>query len=106
MNCPECDIEMELSWKRYLSAPFGRYKCPECSSKFKFNQPLWLKLLLPIIQCAFILSCGALIIKYMVGDCTLGSYAKPMVVFVSLLSIVLFCTADKYLKRLYETVRV
>ena len=40
MNCPNCKIEIELSWKRYAKSPFSRYRCPECSTKFKFRRPL------------------------------------------------------------------
>ena len=40
MRCPKCEIDIELSWKRYLCNPFSRYVCPHCSAKFKFKRPL------------------------------------------------------------------
>ncbi len=104
MKCPKCHSEIELSWRRYLAAPFGRFKCPNCNAKFKSGAPLWLKILVPFSQILFIIGCGVLIILFMVGDPIIGKYAKPTVVFISLFSIVLFAVADKHVKSKYPVV--
>lgn len=36
MNCPNCKIDIELTWSRYFKSPFSRFVCPGCSKKFKF----------------------------------------------------------------------
>jgi len=42
MKCPNCKIDIELTWARYAKSPFGRFVCPECSTKFKFKRPfIW-----------------------------------------------------------------
>ena len=98
MICPECESEMELTWRRYISAPFGRYRCSNCSAKFKFRNPLWFSLLLPIAQVVFLLLGGYVIIFYMAGDPVLGVYAKPAVIVLVLTSIIFFCIIDKGVK--------
>ena len=35
MKCPQCNDEFSLTWGLYLSAPFGRFKCPCCEAKLK-----------------------------------------------------------------------
>ena len=42
MECPNCKIDIELSWERYARSPVSRFVCPECSTKFKFKRPfIW-----------------------------------------------------------------
>jgi hypothetical protein len=40
MECPSCNIDIELTWKRYLQNPFARFTCPSCSGKFKLKRTL------------------------------------------------------------------
>jgi len=30
MKCPACSAEFPLTWRRYLTAPLGRFPCPCC----------------------------------------------------------------------------
>ena len=39
MKCPNCKIDIDLTWARYARSPFGRYVCPQCSTKFRFKKP-------------------------------------------------------------------
>src|SRR5262249_32449164 len=36
MNCPYCNHEFPMTWKRYFYAPMGRHVCPECQRKSRF----------------------------------------------------------------------
>ena len=104
MKCPECNKQIELTWRRYLSAPFSRFHCPSCSTKFKFKRPLWYWLL-PIMQCAVILLGGIGIINYMVGNPSLGHYAKPAVVILVIAVITVSLVIDKNLENNFETAK-
>lgn len=35
LACPACAVAYELTWPRYLRAPFGRHRCPECGTTFR-----------------------------------------------------------------------
>lgn len=37
MDCPHCTEEVELTWRRYLKAPSGRYICPYCGGRFRMR---------------------------------------------------------------------
>lgn len=39
MKCPNCKIDIELSWARYFKSAFSRFVCPGCSTRFKFKRP-------------------------------------------------------------------
>ena len=105
MNCPECGMRIELNWRRYALAPFGRFRCPSCSTKFKFIRPLWYWLL-PLAQCIVILLGGIGIISHMVGDPTWGQYAKPSVIVLTVGTIIIFLVIDKSIEKRFETVKV
>jgi hypothetical protein len=40
MNCPNCKVDIELTWSRYFKNPFGRFVCPACSTRFKFTRTI------------------------------------------------------------------
>jgi hypothetical protein len=43
--CPHCQTSFPLTWRRYLSAVWGNYRCPQCRqvSYLKDNSSwLWL----------------------------------------------------------------
>lgn len=104
MKCPECNMQIDLTWRRYASAPFSRFHCPSCSTKFKFNRPLWYWLL-PVSQCSVILLGGVGIINYMVGDPILGPYAKPSVFILITATMMVSLVIDKNLEKSFETVK-
>lgn len=105
MKCPECNTEMDLTWRRYASSPFSRFRCPSCSIKFKFKRPLWYWLL-PLGQCMIILLGGVGIIDNMAGDPSLGVYAKPAVVALVLASFIVYVVIDKHVEKSFETVKL
>lgn len=105
MNCPECDLKIELTWRRYASAPFSRFRCPNCSVEFKFKRPLWYWLL-PLAQCIFMFLGGIGVITFMVDEPSWGQYAKPAVVLLTIFSIILFLVIDKTIEKRFETVKV
>jgi hypothetical protein len=37
MKCPHCDHLFPLTWRRYLAAPLGVHRCPQCRQKSKLN---------------------------------------------------------------------
>ncbi len=39
MKCPNCNADIDLTWARYAKSPFGRYVCPQCSTKFTPKRP-------------------------------------------------------------------
>jgi hypothetical protein len=32
MTCPHCGAQFPLTWKRYVSAAFGKHTCPQCGT--------------------------------------------------------------------------
>lgn len=38
MKCPHCDNVIELTWKRYWRAPFGRHSCSSCGNRFRMKR--------------------------------------------------------------------
>ena len=104
MKCPECNLKIELIWRRYALAPFSRFRCPSCDTKFKFKRPIWY-CLLPATQCAIIFLGGIGIINYMAGDSNIGMYAKPSVIALTLTTIFLYLVIDKSIEKNFETVK-
>ncbi len=37
MKCPYCEHDFPLTWKRYLTSPFGSHRCPQCSRKSRLR---------------------------------------------------------------------
>jgi fumarate reductase subunit D len=37
MKCPHCEYLFPLTWRRYLTAPLGVHRCPQCQQKSKLN---------------------------------------------------------------------
>jgi len=37
MKCPKCEHVFPLTWRRYLSSPFGVHSCPACGQKSRFR---------------------------------------------------------------------
>ena len=35
MRCPACDVDVPLTWRRYLTSPLGRHACPGCETRFR-----------------------------------------------------------------------
>lgn len=103
MICPNCKTENELSWKRYASAPFSRFTCIECTTRFKLKRPFYYWLL-PLALTAGILVGGVAIIYYMVGTCDYGAYAKPAVIALTVSLTLLFIVIDKRWEKSFETI--
>jgi len=78
MICPNCDEEIELTWRRYAKAPFGKHKCPSCSSRFKLKRP-WYYWLIPVSVWPLTFLVGVKIILFMHGNCELEKYIGPVV---------------------------
>ena len=105
MVCPNCKNEIELTWKRYATAPFSMFHCGECSTKFKFKRPLYYWLL-PLAVTAGMLGGGVGIIYYMSGTCGYGAYAKPAVILLTATLSGLFIIIDKRWEKSFETVAI
>lgn len=37
MKCPHCEHAFPLTWRRYLAAPLGHHRCPQCRQKSRLN---------------------------------------------------------------------
>jgi hypothetical protein len=53
--CPHCQTAFPITWRRYWSAPWGNYRCPECKQiSYAKGNSFWLY---PIIIGATLLGC-------------------------------------------------
>lgn len=41
MKCPECSTEFALTWRRYFTAPAGKFSCPACGITLKGKHRWW-----------------------------------------------------------------
>ena len=44
--CPHCQTTFPVTWRRYLSAPLGNYRCPECRQISHATANYWWVLLI------------------------------------------------------------
>ena len=105
MICPHCSVENKLTWARYMSAPFSRFCCKACSLKFKLKRPLWYWLI-PVALWATIFSGGVGIIYFMVEHSDYGVYAKPSVVVLISISMLVYVLIDKHIESGFSTIRL
>ena len=100
MKCPntDCDIDFELTWSRYFNNPLGRFNCPECSAKFKFQRPftyyLWI---IAICLGFFILSS---IMQWLCGEI---SNFKLLYLMVTILYMAIMFSIDRSIESKYPT---
>ena len=88
-----------------MSAPFSRFRCNECSTKFKLKRPLWYWLL-PLALWATIFIGGLAIIYFMAGHCDYRDYVKPSVVMLTALSIFTYALIDRHIENGFSTVEL
>ena len=50
--CPHCQTTFSTTWRRYLAAPWGNYRCPECRQISYARGNLWLELPILIVTMA------------------------------------------------------
>lgn len=41
MKCPKCSAEFPLTWRRYFTAPLGRFPCPVCGTALQGKHLWW-----------------------------------------------------------------
>lgn len=64
LQCPECDAQFWLTWRRYLSL-IGWQTCPECGVRSRNDRPIWthvyslLGLLAGVLPYGLLLAVGA-----------------------------------------------
>jgi hypothetical protein len=51
MICPNCNTKNELTWKKYLLSPFGRYTCENCQAKFRLAHSFRYYLCIVVLWC-------------------------------------------------------
>ncbi len=39
MQCPQCQHNIDYSWRVYASNPLGRFTCNECGARYKLLRP-------------------------------------------------------------------
>jgi hypothetical protein len=45
--CPHCQTAFPITWRRYWSAPWGNYRCPECKKiSYAKGNSFWLYLII------------------------------------------------------------
>jgi hypothetical protein len=47
--CPHCQTAFPITWRRYWSAPWGNYRCPECRQISQATANFWWVLPLTIV---------------------------------------------------------
>ena len=47
--CLHCQTTFSTTWRRYLAAPWGNYRCPECRQISYAKGNLWLELPITIV---------------------------------------------------------
>ncbi len=67
--CPRCNSEFELTWRKYLKAPFGRHTCGSCGGRFKLKHTL--KYYLVISAYFLFLVLASLVVDIYMGE-TIG----------------------------------
>ncbi|MES2818781.1 MAG: hypothetical protein V4812_07360 [Pseudomonadota bacterium] len=97
MQCPSCNTQFELTWRRYLQAPTGRHRCPACKATFRLARSLryWL------LTLAF----AALVLGGVVGvahatdcDCAAAAWKWPATAGLMLLLSALYMVLDRHLE--------
>jgi hypothetical protein len=53
MKCPGCSADFPLTWRRYLTAPFGKFPCPCCKAGLAGRHHWWYWPLLVLGCCIF-----------------------------------------------------
>jgi len=97
MKCPSCNFDIEFTWKVYFLNPFGRFTCPNCSFKFKFDRPvkyyLW-----QIASMGFYFLLLLMLIAFLGPERTLLSY-----VIASSIYLACYFSIDKRIESKYGT---
>ena len=89
MNCPNCKIDIEFTWSRYLKCgPFSNQTCPDCNARFKFIRPftyyIWQIY-------TFMGMLGVLCIT----DTFIGENYFFVEIFLVILWVILYCIIDR-----------
>ena len=95
--CPHCQTSFPLTWRRYLSAVWGNYRCPQCRqvSYLKDNSSwLWLIRIAGVIIYV-ILSIN--VFSYIFNNLGVVGTLIPARLFVLLISVVVGLLIDKWI---------
>ena len=100
MKCPntDCDIDFELTWSRYFNNPLGRFNCPECSAKFKYQRPFTYYLWIIAICLGFFI-----LISIMQRLCGEISNFKLLYLMVTILYMAIMFSIDRSIESKYPT---
>ncbi len=100
MKCPNCKINVELTWLRYFKNPFARFYCPECSSKFKVVRPFSFYVFVAITTIIYL---GAVISIFIIKG-TEDLWQNFAI--VSIIYFVVYISIEKKLKSNYATKKI
>jgi hypothetical protein len=90
MKCPACSADFPLTWRRYFTAPLGRFPCPSCQKPLAGKHRWWYWPLMVLGCCV-----GGALFGYLAGT-RFGLVAGTGAAIVGgLISGILF---DKYLE--------
>ena len=98
MKCPGCSANFPLTWRRYVTAPSGKYRCPVCGASLRIQHQWWHRPLLSLGCCAFGVPAALIVGSYF------GSWAgKGAWILGGLISGIPF---DKFLESRYAILHV
>jgi hypothetical protein len=72
--CPHCQTVFAITWRRYWSAPWGNYRCPECRLTSYATANFWWVPTIIFIAMALVGVVGALSVAYIFHNGWIGAF--------------------------------
>lgn len=72
--CPHCQTAFPITWRRYWSAPWGNYRCPECRQVSHATGNFWWVSTLIFVAMTLVGIVGALVGAYVFNSVWMSAF--------------------------------